>query len=84
MATIGRGRAIVEIGSFKISGFLAWLVWLVVHIYYLTGFKNRLLVVLQWAWSYVSFRRGARLIVPKEWRSEPAPTQPTNPAGERA
>jgi NADH dehydrogenase len=42
--------------------------WLVVHIYYLTGFKNRLLVVLQWAWSYLSFRRGARLIVNKEWR----------------
>ena len=44
------------------------MVWLVVHIYYLTGFKNRLLVVLQWAWSYLSFRRGARLIVNKEWR----------------
>jgi NADH dehydrogenase len=50
------------------AGFPAWLLWLVVHIYYLTGFKNRLLVVLQWAWSYVSFRRGARLIVNKEWQ----------------
>lgn len=68
MATIGRSRAIVEIGRFKLAGFPAWLVWLVVHIYYLTGFKNRLLVVLQWAWSYLSYRRGARLIVNKEWR----------------
>ncbi len=81
MATIGRGRAIVEIGNFKIWGFPAWLIWLVVHIYYLTGFKNRLLVVLQWAWSYVSFRRGARLIVPKEWRSEHEPSQPTTKTG---
>lgn len=68
MATIGRSRAIVEVGKLKIAGFMAWLIWLVVHIYYLTGFKNRLLVVMQWAWSYLSFRRGARLIVSKEWR----------------
>jgi NADH dehydrogenase len=63
MATIGRSRAIVEIGSLRLSGWFAWIVWLVVHIYYLTGFKNRLLVVLQWAWSYITFGRGARLIV---------------------
>ncbi|MEX2188051.1 MAG: FAD-dependent oxidoreductase, partial [Pirellulales bacterium] len=68
MATIGRSRAIVEVGRLRLSGFAAWVVWLVVHIYYLTGFKNRTLVVLQWAWSYLSFRRGARLIVNKEWR----------------
>jgi NADH dehydrogenase len=68
MATIGRSRAIVEVGRFKLSGFIAWVTWLVVHIYFLTGFQNRLLVVLQWAWSYISFRRGARLIVTKEWR----------------
>ena len=47
----------------KLSGWLAWIAWLTVHIYYLTGFKNRLLVVLQWAWSYLTFGRGARLIV---------------------
>ncbi len=68
MATIGRSRAVVEVGKMKLAGFPAWVIWLVVHIYYLTGFKNRLLVVFQWAWSYLSFRRGARLIVPKEWR----------------
>jgi NADH dehydrogenase len=68
MATIGRSRAIVEIGRLKLAGFFAWILWLVVHIYYLTGFRNRLLVVLQWAWSFLTFRRGARLIVNKEWR----------------
>jgi len=68
MATIGRSRAIVEVGRLHFAGFLAWLVWLVVHIYYLVGFKNRVFVVIQWAWSYLTFRRGARLIVGKEWR----------------
>lgn len=71
MATIGRSRAIVEVGKLKVAGFTAWVLWLVVHIYYLTGFKNRLLVVLTWAWSYLSFHRGARLIVNKEWRFNP-------------
>jgi NADH dehydrogenase len=73
MATIGRSRAIVETGRFQFGGWFAWVAWLVVHIYYLTGFKNRLFVVMQWAWSYMTFRRGARLIVEKEWRKEIAP-----------
>jgi NADH dehydrogenase len=68
MATIGRSRAIVELGRLRFAGLPAWLLWIVVHIYYLTGFENRLLVVIQWAWSYLSFRRGARLIVGKRWR----------------
>ena len=68
MATIGRSRAIVEIGRLRFSGWFAWVTWLVVHVYFLVGFKNRLLVVLHWAWSYVTFRRGARLIVEREWR----------------
>ncbi len=83
MATIGRSRAIVEMGRLKLAGFPAWIIWLVVHIYYLTGFKNRLLVVLQWAWSYLTFRRGARLIVNKEWRfnpqARPAPEPTSTP-----
>ncbi len=66
MATIGRSRAIVEVGHWHIAGRLAWWIWLVVHIYYLTGFSNRMLVVMQWAWSYFTFRRGARLIVGAE------------------
>ena len=69
MATIGKSRAIVETANFQFGGFLAWLTWLVIHIYYLSGFKNRIFVALNWAWSYLSFRRGARLIITKEWRS---------------
>lgn len=68
MATIGRSRAIVEIGKLRFCGWFAWVTWLVVHIYFLVGFKNRLFVVLNWAWSYMTFRRGARLIVEREWR----------------
>ena len=68
MATIGRSRAVLEIGSLKLGGWLAWVLWLVIHIYYLTGFKNRLLVVVQWAWSYVTFGRGARLITGRDWQ----------------
>lgn len=68
MATIGRSKAIVDLGRVRFAGFAAWLMWLVVHIYFLVGFKNRLFVVLQWAWSYLSFRRGARLIIEKSWR----------------
>ena len=68
MATIGRSRAVAEIGKLRFSGWFAWVTWLVVHVYFLVGFRNRLLVVLHWAWSYVTFRRGARLIVEREWR----------------
>ena len=68
MATIGRSRAVAAIGKLEISGFLAWLAWLLVHIYYLIGFKNRLLVMIQWAISYATFRKGARLIVDKRWQ----------------
>jgi NADH dehydrogenase len=68
MATIGRRRAILQSGGIKFGGFAAWLSWLLVHIYYLTGFRSRMFVVLQWAWSYFSYGRGARLIVGKAWR----------------
>lgn len=71
MATIGRSRAIVQAGHLKLTGLIAWLAWLVIHIYYLSGFKNRLFVLMQWAYSYVTFGRGARLIVDKHWRSYP-------------
>ncbi len=69
MAAIGHARAVCEMGRIKISGRLAWWFWLLVHIYYLSGFRNRLSVLLQWGWSYLTFSRGARLIVGKEWRS---------------
>jgi len=67
-ATIGRSKAIMESWKLKLVGFPAWIAWLAIHIYYLTGFKNRLFVILSWAWSYLSFNRGARLIIPKKWQ----------------
>ena len=63
MATIGRNKAVLQSGRWQMSGWFAWIAWLVVHIYFLTGFKNRFFVVLNWAWSYVTYRRGARLII---------------------
>jgi len=62
LATIGRAAAVAEFGKIHISGFIAWLSWLFVHILFLIGFRNRLLVFIQWAWSYVTYERGARLI----------------------
>jgi NADH dehydrogenase len=71
MATIGRRKAICESRGLRLTGFIAWAAWLVVHIYYLSGFRNRIFVLLSWGWSYLTFSRGARLIVSKEWRSYP-------------
>ena len=62
LATIGRGAAVAKVGPIKASGLFAWLLWLFVHILFLIGFRNRTLVLIQWAWSYVTFDRGARLI----------------------
>ena len=62
LATIGRAAAVAEFGKIHISGFVAWLAWLFIHILFLIGFRNRLLVFIQWAWSYVTYERGARLI----------------------
>ncbi len=62
LATIGRAAAVAEFGKIHVSGFIAWLSWLFVHILFLIGFRNRLLVFIQWAWSYVTYERGARLI----------------------
>jgi NADH:ubiquinone reductase (H+-translocating) len=62
MATIGRARAIAEIAGLRLSGFVAWLTWLFVHVLFLIGFRNRIVVLLEWAWSYLTWQRGARLI----------------------
>lgn len=62
LATIGRSAAIAQFGKIHISGFIAWLAWLFVHILFLIGFRNRVLVFIQWAWSYFTYERGARLI----------------------
>jgi NADH:ubiquinone reductase (H+-translocating) len=62
LATIGRAAAIAQFGKLHISGYLAWLSWLFIHIFFLIGFRNRLIVLIQWAWSYLTYERGARLI----------------------
>ncbi len=62
LATIGRAAAVAQMGKLHISGFIAWLAWLFVHVFFLIGFRNRLLVMIQWAWSYFTYERGARLI----------------------
>jgi NADH dehydrogenase len=63
LATIGRNAAVVTIGRLKLSGFAAWLVWLVAHIYFLINFRNRLVVMIDWAWAYWSYQRYARIII---------------------
>ena len=62
MATIGRHAAVADVRGFRITGFTAWLAWLFVHLVFLIGFRNRVLVFIQWAWSYLNYYRGARLI----------------------
>jgi NADH dehydrogenase len=62
LATIGRAAAIAQLGKVHLSGFIAWVTWLFVHIMFLIGFRNRILVMIQWAWSYLTYERGARLI----------------------
>jgi NADH dehydrogenase len=62
MATIGRSRAIAKVGRLQMSGTLAWLAWLAVHVLFLIGFRNRFTVMFAWMWQYITFKRGARLI----------------------
>jgi NADH dehydrogenase len=63
LATIGRKAAVAMVGKLKFSGFSAWLFWLFVHIYFLIGFRNRLMVLTEWAWAYFTFERNARIVV---------------------
>jgi len=62
LATIGRAAAVARLGKLKLSGFVAWMIWVVVHIMYLIGFRNRVLVMMQWGWAYLTYHRGIRLI----------------------
>lgn len=83
LATIGRSFAIADFGFARVSGFIAWVLWLGVHILYLIGFRNRLLVMVQWAWEYFTYEHGARIITPlsqPEERKIPAEAEPV-PAG---
>ncbi|HET8656679.1 MAG TPA: hypothetical protein VFL93_14250, partial [Longimicrobiaceae bacterium] len=78
MATIGRAAAVAEIGPLRLSGTPAWLAWLFVHIVFLIGFRNRLLVLVQWAWSYLTWQRGARLIT--GWRGSESSPEDSSPS----
>jgi NADH dehydrogenase len=62
LATIGRRAAVVELGRIQLRGFVGWMFWSAVHIYFLIGLRNRFVVAITWLWSYVTFKRGARLI----------------------
>ena len=93
MATIGRNAAVAELGRLKFGGPLAWLAWLLVHIVYLIGFRNRLLVVIEWAWAYLTFNRGVRLITRRnappsphraEVASDGAPSRERTPSTSRS
>lgn len=68
LATIGKNKAIAQIHSLHFSGRLAWCMWLFVHILFLVGFRNRVAVMAQWAWSYIFSKRGARLILEEDWK----------------
>ena len=72
MATIGRNKAIADLNFLHLSGLPAWLVWLFIHIIFLVGFRNRIAVLIQWAWSYISFNKGARLIT-RNFQAETRP-----------
>jgi NADH dehydrogenase len=74
MATIGRKHAVAQIRGLRLSGFLAWFAWLFVHIFYLIDFRNRVVVLLDWTWAYVAYRRGSRLITGRRLHAgAPAP-----------
>jgi len=62
LATVGRSKAVADIGRLRLSGWIAWLTWLVIHIAYLIGFRNRVLVLFEWGWAFLTYQRGARLI----------------------
>jgi len=70
LATIGRAAAVGQVGKLELSGFFAWWIWWMIHIAYLIGFRNRIVVMIGWAWQYFAFSRGARLITGRTW--EPA------------
>jgi NADH dehydrogenase len=68
MATIGHSRAVAMVGWFKCSGFIAWLMWLGVHILFLVGFTNKVTIVIRWVWAFFTRRQGARVITAHDGR----------------
>jgi NADH dehydrogenase len=79
LATIGRSRAVADLGKLHFSGYLAWLAWLFIHLFFLIGFRNRILVVMEWAWAYITYNQGARLIT--EPHEQEPPATPKKKAG---
>jgi NADH dehydrogenase len=75
LATIGRDRAVAQVWKLRFSGLIAWIAWLLVHIYYLIGFQNRVVVMIRWAYSYATRGRGSRLIT----GAAGAPSSPDKP-----
>ncbi len=71
MATIGRSAAVAKVGKFEFSGIMAWLAWLVIHLIFLVGFRNKISVLFQWFYSYVNYKRGARIITSPETPAPP-------------
>jgi NADH:quinone reductase (non-electrogenic) len=81
LATIGRAAAVADFGFIRLGGFIAWFAWLAIHIFFLIGFRNRFLVITQWAWAYLTYQRGARLITGDVNTKAAAPTsRPAPPA----
>jgi NADH:quinone reductase (non-electrogenic) len=75
LATIGRARAVADVKGIRLSGFIAWVTWLTVHLFYLIGFENRLLVLIRWSFSFATHGRGARLIVGEAVAPTPVPVE---------
>ena len=76
LATIGRKAAVADFGRIRVSGFLAWVLWSVAHVYFLIGLRNRFVVALTWLWNYVTFQRGARLITGGDSEEASSPAEP--------
>jgi NADH dehydrogenase len=76
LATIGRRRAVADFGRIRLSGFAAWLLWCVAHVWFLIGFRSRLAVTLNWFWNYLTFQRAARLITGEAPAMTPLPLRP--------
>jgi NADH dehydrogenase len=68
LATIGRMAAVVDLGRLRLSGVLAWWFWLLAHVFFLIGFRNRIAVLLDWTWSYWTYQRAARIILGRDDR----------------
>jgi NADH dehydrogenase len=79
LAMIGQNLAVVDLGFIKLTGFIAWVFWLVIHIYFLIEFDTKLVIVIQWAWNYITRNRRSRLITGKEAFLA---TQPVNNSGD--